>query len=243
MESARKNRVLRIARHMSAARASSTLLQLKRIAVVALAGLFAAAIMGPAPPALAVDNPIVTENQQPGSTAWRLTAALIADDATGQIKGYASATSVNQSESITFHVTVNPAQTYTIDFYRMGWYAGLGGRLRLHVGPLDGVPQPPCDSDPITGLIACNWAPSYTLTIPSDWTSGVYVAHLINAQGYQNYVTFVVRDGRPAPFLYQWAVATDQAYNNYPNDGLTGKSLYTFNSYGEIGRASCRERV
>src|SRR5207245_750847 len=56
--------------------------------------------------------------------------------------------------------------------------------------------------------------------------------HLINADGYQNYVTFVVRDGRPAPFLYQWSVATDQAYNNYPNDGRTGKSLYTYNSYG-----------
>ena len=43
---------------------------------------------------------------------------------------------------------------------------------------------------------------------------------------------FVVRDGRPAPFLYQQSVTTDQAYNNYPNDGLTGKSLYAFNSYG-----------
>ena len=43
---------------------------------------------------------------------------------------------------------------------------------------------------------------------------------------------FVVKDGRPAPFLYQQSVSTDQAYNNYPNDGLTGKSLYGFNSYG-----------
>ncbi|TLY21732.1 MAG: Ig-like domain repeat protein [Nitrospirae bacterium] len=114
----------------------------------------------------------------------------------------------------------------------MGWYAGLGGRLRLHVGPLNGVQQPPCPSDPNTGLIACNWAPSYTLTVPSDWTSGVYLALLTNAQGYQNYVMFVVRDGRPAPFLYQQSVTTDQAYNNYPNDNLTGKSLYTYNSYG-----------
>src|SRR5437773_3749390 len=98
--------------------------QHKRIAVASMVGLFAAAMMAPAMPALAVDNPIVTENQQPGSTAWRLTPALIADDAIGQVKGYASATSVNQSESITFYVTVNPAQTYTIDIFRMGWYAG-----------------------------------------------------------------------------------------------------------------------
>src|SRR5439155_1428099 len=52
------------------------------------------------------------------------------------------------------------------------------------------------------------------------------------AQGYQTYVIFVAREGRPAPFLYQHSIATGQAYNNYPNDGRTGKSLYYFNSYG-----------
>src|SRR5438874_13283243 len=176
------------------------------------------------------NNPIVLENQQPGSSGWWWTK--LADDATGQIKGYPSATSLNQNESITFHVTVNPPQTYTIDFYRIGWYAGLGGRLRLHVGPLDGVTQPACPIVPTTGLIACNWAPSYTLTVPTDWTSGVYAALLTNAQGFQNYVMFVVRDGRPAPFLYQQSIITDEAYNDYANDGVTGNSLYGLNSYG-----------
>jgi hypothetical protein len=175
-------------------------------------------------------NPIVLENQQPGSGDWFWTK--MGDDGTGQIKGYASATSVRQNQNLTFYVTVNPIQTYAIDFFRMGWYAGLGARLRLHVGPLAGVQQRPCDSDPNTGQITCNWAPSYTLTVPSDWTTGIYMARLTNEQGYQNYVPFVVRDGRPAPFLYQQSVATEQAYNNYPNDGRTGKSLYGFNSYG-----------
>src|SRR5436309_9879173 len=204
-------------------------MRLRRIVVTTLLSLFAWTV--PASSTLAADNPIVLENQQPGSYGW-LYSMRLADDATGQIKGYASATSVKQNESITLYVTVNPAQTYTIDFYRLGWYAGAGGRLRLHVDSLGGVQQPPCDSDPTTGLIACNWAPSYTVTIPSDWTSGVYAALLTNAQGYQNYVMFVVRDDRPAPFLYQWSVATDQAYNNWPNDGRTGKSLYPSNSYG-----------
>jgi len=36
---------------------------------------------------------------------------------------------------------------------------------------------------------------------------------------------------RPA-FLYQQSVTTSQAYNNYPDDHATGKSLYEFNSYG-----------
>ena len=103
------------------------------------------------PPA---NNPIVVENQQTGSNGWVLT--MQGDDATGQIKGYASATSVSQNANITFYVSVNPAQTYTIDFYRFGWYAGLGARLRSHVGPVSGVQQPPCSSDPNTGLLECH---------------------------------------------------------------------------------------
>src|SRR5947199_305840 len=52
----------------------------------------------------ATTNPIVLENQQPGSDQWRLNLAGFqeADDATGQIKGYASATSVNKGQLITF---------------------------------------------------------------------------------------------------------------------------------------------
>src|SRR5439155_26036322 len=60
----------------------------------------------------AADNPIVIENQQAGSSGWQL--ATWASDAQGQIKGYASATSVNKGTPITCYVTVNPAQTFTI---------------------------------------------------------------------------------------------------------------------------------
>src|SRR5438094_8821480 len=76
-------------------------------------------------------SPTVLENQQPGSGNWQMWLHGIApaDDVNKQIKGYASATSVNKGESITFYVTVNPAQQYTMDVYRMGWYQGLGGRL------------------------------------------------------------------------------------------------------------------
>src|SRR5216684_1602405 len=153
-------------------------------------------------PAAAANNPVVTENQQPGTTAWQLPGLLTADDTNKQIKGYASTTSVLQGGSITFSVSVNPVQTYTIDVYRIGWYGGAGGRQRLHVGPLAGIQQAACPTDATTGMIACTWTPAYTTTIPSDWTSGVYLALLTNAAGYQNYIPFVVRDSRPAALLY-----------------------------------------
>src|SRR6202171_6170686 len=140
------------------------------------------------PTAMAQSNPIVTENQQPGTSNWQIPWGLSADDVTGQIKGYASATSVNKGQNITFHVSVNPAQTYTIDVYRMGWYQGLGGRLMEHIGPLVGFQQPVCPIDSTTGMIECHWTPAYTLTTQASWTSGIYLALLTNSEQYQNYI-------------------------------------------------------
>ena len=59
--------------------------------------------------AAAQSNPIVIENQQPGTSQWRI--GTKATDAGGQIKGYASATSVNKGGNITFFVSTNPSQT------------------------------------------------------------------------------------------------------------------------------------
>src|SRR5215210_7376722 len=81
--------------------------------------------------AVAGDNPIVAENQQSGTDRWQLgllPGTRKADDTTNQIRGYASATSVNKGGQINFHITVNPSQTYSIDVYRIGWYGGQGGR-------------------------------------------------------------------------------------------------------------------
>src|SRR5262249_52687569 len=81
--------------------------------------------------------------------------------------------------------------------------------------------------------IECQWAPAYTLTTQSSWTSGVYLAVLTNSQNFQNYAHFVVRDdSRVAALVYQLPDNTYQAYNDYPYNQTSGKSLYAFNSYG-----------
>ena len=71
--------------------------------------LLASAIAFPARLAVAADNPVVTENQQSGTSAWQLSQT--ADDINRQIKGYADTTSVPQGGSVNLYVTVNPAQT------------------------------------------------------------------------------------------------------------------------------------
>ncbi len=180
-------------------------------------------------PAQAGQNPIVLENSNPGTTEWRL--ARWSSDTEMEIKGFASATSVNKGETITFYVTVNPAQSYDIKVFRMGWYGGAGGRLMHESGTLEGFRQaePVVHAD--TGLQYFPWEPSYSLTIPENWTSGIYLAKLTNAEGFDNYIIFAVRDDeRISDFIYQQPVTTYQSYNSFPT-GL-GKSLYAFNSYG-----------
>src|SRR5438093_1965038 len=182
----------------------------------------------------AADNPIVLENQQPGTDQWQLRRSgyQTAGDVDKQIKGYASATSVNKGESITLYVTVNPAQSFTMNIYRFGWYQGKGARLMQRIGPIAASQQPACPINSSTSLIECGWTPSYTFTVPTTWTDGIYLVLLTNSQNYQNYINFVIRDdSRVSDLLYQESVATFQAYNNYPNDG-SGKSLYEYNSYG-----------
>jgi N,N-dimethylformamidase beta subunit-like, C-terminal len=205
----------------------------------ALGGLLPSCNYTAGPPnsntAQATSNPIVIENQQAGSSDWQMKRKgyKVSKDIKGQIKGYASATSVNKGGQIDFHVTVNPAQKFTIDVYRMGWYNGQGGRLLQNIGPLDGITQPKPTPDPTTGLIDCNWPSSYTLTVPDTWTSGIYLAVLTNEKNFQNYIIFVVRDdASTAALLYQLSITSYQAYNHYPNDKTTGKSLYDTGSWG-----------
>jgi hypothetical protein len=84
-------------------------------------------------------------------------------------------------------------------------------------------------------MIEFHWTEAYTLSTETSWTSGIYLALLTNAQNYQNYIIFVVRDdSRVADLLYQVPLTAWQAYNNYPNDGRTGSAQ----TIGGAGSAS-----
>src|SRR4051812_2490464 len=94
-------------------------------------------------------NPIEVENAKPGTTDWRLgqNGRRVANDAQGQIKGYGSVTSVDKGGQITFKVSVDHPQQYTVDIYRVGCYADasgtcLGGRFMTQLGPIDGTTGP-----------------------------------------------------------------------------------------------------
>jgi hypothetical protein len=99
----------------------------------------------------------------------------------------------------------------------MGYYGGAGGRHMLTLGPFPGVTQP----EPAAGprrLRECQWPPCASLRIPADWPSGVYLGKLTaEREQLQSYLIFIVRDDRPADFIFQCSDTTWQAYNRWPS--------------------------
>ena len=165
-------------------------------------------------------GPIRRENEKPGTRDWMLSNTRI-EPATKyrcpRIEGYCSHTSIRVGETLRFYVSTNPASDFTLDIFRLGYYGGDGGRLVHELGPFTGIPQ----ADPPMGekrLRDCAWAPAAELKIPADWVSGVYVGKLTEQrEKLQSYVIFIVRDDRPADFLFQCSDTTWQAYNRWPS--------------------------
>ncbi len=220
-----------------------------RLAVVILVAASFCIVGGAAETAATASNPIVLENQQPGTTSWQFTNYNKAQ--AHEIEGYASLTSVNKGSSINFMVSLSSSAQYTMDFYRLGWYPtgtnpdgtscapSCGGRLMLHVGPLNGVKQAACprvttSTDPNFGLTECQWTTSYTLTVPTTWTTGNYIVKLTRLDGthLENWMTFVVRDdSSTSAIVYSFDVNTWQAYNFWAGSGNNNVGI---NLYGRI---------
>ena len=190
---------------------------------------------------LAVSTAVAAENQRPGAPDWEITSPALHQE----IEGYASRTSVNAGEPIELLVSTRAAR-YTIDVFRMGWYAGAGARRVAEPIVRAGIAQEIPPPDPVTGLVECAWRDPYRLDTHDEsgpWPSGIYLARLtttpagperkglqpsaaIQSVGLQSFIVFVVRDdGRASALLFQSSVTTFAAYNNWG-----GKSLYGFNS-------------
>ena len=222
------------------ARLMAVLATLGTAATMALGSVTASALpsAGVAHAAVTVPetNPIVVENRLRGTSAWRIPWAghTVADDRTLAIKGYASAASVNQGEALAIRVRAASAGPASYRVYRLGWYQGLGGREMVR-GTFNATTQPAgCVTEMPTGLITCPWTDTFTVRTTDDWTSGIYVVVLTRGT-VQSYATFVVRDdARTGALVHLQSTLTTQAYNNFPNNGSTGKSLYPYNSFGAI---------
>ncbi len=202
--------------------------------------LTAAMWVGSAVAAAAQSNAVQIENAKPGSTDWLLTRVVRHDDELYElgwhrrkgIEAYASHTSLRSGETLNVHVSTNPASRYSVSIYRMGYYGGAGARLMRTIGPLQGTPEA-TPQDGRRHLIECTWKVGFSLEIPKDWLSGVYLGKLTTLpspsgqyldleMASESYVVFIVRDDRKADLLFQASDMTWLAYNRWPQ----WRSLY-----------------
>ncbi|MGK0185464.1 MAG: hypothetical protein ACI9R3_001242 [Verrucomicrobiales bacterium] len=161
---------------------------------------------------------IATENAKPGTRDWMLTKPKVdASNRCPWVEGYCSHNSIRAGETLTLHVSTNPAAAFSVDVFRLGYYGGAGGRLMKRLEPFKGVTH----LDPPIGAMRariCEWPATAEITIPDEWLSGVYVGKLTeHTNGTQSYVIFIVRDDRKADFLYQCSDNTWQSYNRWPS--------------------------
>lgn len=169
------------------------------------------------PAAARAANPVQVENALPGTTSW-----LYGRAAPGAVEGYASEVSVLPGDTLHFHVSTNPPQSYRIEVYRLGWYGGTGARLLAcspacsgaEVGAAQPIPAPDAN-----GLVRADWPVTDVVPVGSDWVSGYDVAKIVlltgDGAGTAATVPFIVRApaGRRTPILVQAGVNTWQAYN------------------------------
>jgi hypothetical protein len=178
---------------------------------------------------------IALENEHLGTTNWQIPIDKVS---TVEIQAYANATSVLPGQLLTFYVSTQYKGTpYSIMIYRLGWYGGTGGRLMTslvnELGQAQGyydltthhlVGCTSCLVDSKTGLVEARWHPSYKLTIPAHWVTGVYLAKFTDDKGMQTYTPFDVQGNFHSRYVVVTSNTTYQAYNEWG-----GYSLYTSN--------------
>lgn len=178
-----------------------------------------------------MSNPIITENLNAGTTAWKITQG-----SNTQIQAYGNATSFNPGDTVNFFVSTQSAgTTYSMNIYRLGYYGGKGACLKASTAGNVGVAQgywdligrtlnncPTLLYDATTHLTEAGWASTDSWTIPNNACTGIYAAIFQDQNGYQWGATFVVRGNSPADYAYVRAYTTEAGYNDWG-----GYSLYT----------------
>ena len=160
------------------------------------------------------DNAVRRENALRGTNRWLI------DGLPATTEGFLNRASAAPGDLLSIHVDAPAA--FDIEWYRLGWYGGLGGRL-VHIDPgLPAAPGPGAEVDLETGRAEASWDASLELQIPPDWPSGMYTAVLRPLVGNPGYVPFIVKraPGSPAPVLFVSAAMTWQAYNTWGGANL-----------------------
>ena len=141
-------------------------------------------------------------------------------------EGYASNVSVSPGQDLALHLRTDLAPIFWIEVVRRGKTDEL---VRSDWGYVSAHAPAPLDAS----TSGCHWPVAYTLTIPDNWNSGLYVVQVygfdpLNGTTLRE-IPFIVRPANPGTLtkiLYHFAMATCQAYNPWPSESEPGESLY-----------------
>jgi methionine-rich copper-binding protein CopC len=185
-------------------------------------------------------NPIVTENQLPGTpqSTWDVSGA---GDST--ILGFTTDISANLGQTVNFKINDTANAPYRLDIYRMGYYQGNGARLVATVPSSQTIRkvQPNPLTDNATGLVDCgNWSVTASWAVPASAVSGIYFARIVREDtGGASRIVFVVRDDTShADLLFQTSDTTWQAYNQYGGNSLYLGNTVRFPGQSDPNRAA-----
>lgn len=199
----------------------------RRKFLIGAAGTAAVSMIGSSA-ASAADNAIVTENQNPGSTAWQLTNP--ANDDLSQLGAYVRQDSVTSGQTLELCVLVPEDTSVSAQVFRLGWYGGSRARLMRNLATTTVNGSDPLTTRPDTGETESTAPPAFSFNIPGNWLSGLYVVRVRTAAGVDTHATFAVRDNRQADLVMSQPILTYAAYTNTPRP--LGKSLYDGQSGG-----------
>lgn len=158
------------------------------------------------------DSSMVAENARRGTRQW---------DTRRRQRGtraYLAAASVGPGEPLSLRAS--GSGVVNVEWYRLGWYRGAGGRLLAVDHNVRLRPQPHATVDPETGLVEAHWSPVLTTAAPLGVKSGMLLAVVRspNGESLAN-VPVVLRpdptDPVRSPILFISAASTWQAYNEW----------------------------
>lgn len=187
---------------------------------------------GDGPPETDGDDSVAEENEQDGDTGWEPSNMQ-----PGDIEAYTMQDSIEPGD--TLECCVSAGGSYRIEIYRVGWYGGDGGRQITSVEGSSPQDQPQASPAGQYDMVECDWDVTDEIDDTGEWTTGLYYAWFIREDGGASYAhPFVVRPSSPsADIVVQLPMTTQQAYNNWPGEDSSGKSLYDFNSSGSRSSA------
>src|SRR5260370_25744389 len=118
---------------------------LKGAAAAGLATVLSPMVSDTAPGAPAKKDMVRAENDKQGTSDWLLEKTRV-DPKTRYrcpwIEGHCSQTSIKAGDALSIMVSTNPASSFVIDLYRLGYYTGKAGRHLHEPGPSKGKTPP-----------------------------------------------------------------------------------------------------